>query len=103
MYSAVKIGGTKLYEYARKGLEVERKPRDIVVSSIKLIEKSGDDFILGIVCSKGTYVRTLCHDIGVTLGCGGCMSSLRRTRAGSFCEAQTVTLQQVETRSLTEE
>ena len=84
MYSAVKIGGQKLYELARKGQEVERKPRKITIHALELLEGGGRDWLLRIRCSKGTYVRTLCHDIGQALGCGGCMSSLRRTRAGDF-------------------
>jgi tRNA pseudouridine55 synthase len=84
MYSAVKIGGKKLYELARKGQSVERKPREITISELELLERQGDTCRLRIRCSKGTYVRTLCHDIGAALGCGGCMSSLRRTRAGRF-------------------
>jgi tRNA pseudouridine55 synthase len=84
MYSAVKIGGKKLYELARKGQSVERKPREITISEFELLERQGDTCRLRIRCSKGTYVRTLCHDMGAALGCGGCMSSLRRTRAGRF-------------------
>lgn len=92
MYSAVKIGGQKLYELARKGREVERKPREITVFELELLEGGGRDFLLRIRCSKGTYVRTLCHDIGAALGCGGCMSSLRRTKAGRFTLAESVKL-----------
>lgn len=84
MYSAIKIGGKKLYELARRGESVERAPRKITVSAIDIAGRDGDDYILNISCSKGTYVRTLCSDIGEALGCGACMSSLRRTRAGVF-------------------
>lgn len=84
MYSAIKIGGKKLYELARRGESVERAPRKITVSAIDIAVRDGDDYILNISCSKGTYVRTLCSDIGEALGCGACMSSLRRTRAGVF-------------------
>lgn len=84
MYSAIKQGGKKLYEIARRGGEVERKPRPITVHRIGLTGRSGSDWLLDIDCSKGTYVRTLCHDIGESLGCGGCMSALRRVRAGRF-------------------
>lgn len=84
MYSAVKIGGKKLYELARRGQSVERPAREIAVYRLDLIGRDGEDLLLDIECSKGTYVRTLCHDIGQRLGCGGCMSSLRRTRAGAF-------------------
>jgi len=84
MYSAIKKNGKKLYELARKGIEVEREARDINISAIELLEIGEDDFTLRIACSKGTYIRTICHDIGTALGVGGTMSSLRRTRAGSF-------------------
>ncbi len=94
MYSAVKIGGKKLYELARKGIEVERKPREITVSRLDASEKDGE-FFLNIVCSKGTYVRTLCSDIGDSLGCGGVMSSLRRVRAGAFTIDEAVTIQEI--------
>jgi len=83
MYSAIKVGGRKLYDLARKGIEVERKPRNITIHSLTAgLEEDG--IILRVVCSKGTYIRTLCHDIGQALGCGAAMGSLRRTRAGSF-------------------
>ena len=84
MYSAIKINGQKLYELARKGLEVERKPRRVTVSVLELTGRAGDDYVLRVVCSKGTYIRALCDDIGAELGTGGCMSALRRTRAGAF-------------------
>ena len=84
MYSAIKIGGKKLYELARRGVELERPARDIVISEIELIGGGRREFILRVVCSKGTYIRTLCHDIGQKLGCGGTLSSLRRTRAHNF-------------------
>ena len=96
MYSAVKVQGKKLYELARKGVEIERKPREITIHELELTGEHDGDFVLRVVCSKGTYIRTLCHDIGAALGCGGCMSYLRRTGAGSYCEADTVTLQMVQ-------
>ena len=83
MYSAIKINGQKLYKIARKGKEIEREPRNIHVSSIDIIGRDEGDYILKIECSSGTYVRTLCNDIGAALGCGGCLSSLRRTRIGN--------------------
>ena len=92
MYSAVKIGGKKLYELARAGKEIERKPREITVYSLDLLEFSKDTARLRIHCSKGTYVRTLCHDIGQALGCGGCMAALRRVQAGAYTIAEAVTL-----------
>ena len=89
MYSAIKIGGQKLYDLARQGKEVDRKPRPVTIYELELVEQiSSADFTLRIRCSKGTYVRTLCHDIGTALGCGGCMSSLRRTMAAGFTLAE---------------
>ena len=99
MYSAIKINGQKLYELARRGQEVARRPRSITIHALELLEGEGADWTIRVRCSKGTYVRTLCHDLGRALGCGGCMSSLRRTRAGSFTLAQAVTMQQGRTRS----
>ena len=96
MYSAVKIGGKKLYELARKGQSVERAPRKITVSSIEIIGREGGDYLLKIACSKGTYVRTLCNDIGASLGCGACMSSLRRVRAGAFSIEDAHSIDEVE-------
>lgn len=94
MYSAVKIGGKKLYELARKGREVERKPRPVTIHALELLERTGaGDYLLRVRCSKGTYVRTLCHDIGAALGCGGCMSALRRTEAAGFSLAEAVPLE----------
>lgn len=84
MYSAIKHKGRPLYEIARKGGEVERKPRKITAYDLRLIGEDRGDYLLDIRCSKGTYVRTLCHDLGHALGCGGCMSSLRRLEAGGF-------------------
>ena len=95
MYSAIKIIGQKLYELARRGQEVERKPRSIPIQALERLEGADAADLLRVRCSKGTYVRTLCHDLGRALGCGGCMSSLRRTRAGSFTLSQAVTMQQV--------
>ena len=96
MYSAIKIGGKKLYELARKGQSVERAPRKITVSSIEIIGREGGDYLLKIACSKGTYVRTLCNDIGASLGCGACMSSLRRVRAGAFSIEDAHSIDEVE-------
>ena len=87
MYSAVKIGGKKLYELARKGKEVERKPRPVTIRALELLEGGDPEagvYRLRVLCSKGTYIRTLCHDIGQALGCGGCMGALRRTCAAGF-------------------
>ena len=85
MYSAIKINGKKLYELARKGREVERPARPVSIKSLEIMEKQGEDlYIIRVRCSKGTYIRTLCHDIGQALGCGGCMASLRRAAAAGF-------------------
>ena len=92
MYSAIKIGGKKLYELARKGQEIERKPRPVTIYELELLDGDGADWTIRVRCSKGTYVRTLCHDIGAALDCGGCMSSLRRTMAGGFTLRQAVTM-----------
>ena len=84
MYSAIKIGGKKLYELARAGKEIERKPRQITVFSIEGKMLSPTEWELLVHCSKGTYIRTLCHDIGRTLGCGAMMTALRRIKAGEY-------------------
>ena len=84
MYSAIKVNGRRCYDIARRGGEVERQPREINVHEIELLGRREGDYLLRVRCSKGTYIRTLCHDIGEALGCGGCMSSLRRERIGGF-------------------
>jgi len=85
MYSAIKVNGKKLYELARAGREAERAPRRVTIFSLELTgELPGPEFSLRVRCSKGTYIRTLCHDIGAALGCGGCMAALRRTAAGRY-------------------
>ena len=96
MYSAIKHDGRRLYDIARKGGEVERKPRAITIHDLRVIDGQEGDWLLDVRCSKGTYVRTLCHDLGRALGCGGCMSSLRRVEAGQFSVDQAVTLSQVQ-------
>lgn len=92
MYSAVKVNGKRLYELARQGQEVERKPRKVIFYEIlpEKIELPRVTFL--VTCSKGTYIRTLCHDIGESLGCGGCMESLIRTASGSFRAEESHTL-----------
>lgn len=92
MYSARKVHGKKLYELARAGIEVERKPKRITISAIRLLEIKLPVIKIEVVCSKGTYIRTLCHDIGQSLGCGGCMQSLLRTRVGNFTLEQSLPL-----------
>lgn len=99
MYSAIKIGGKKLYELARKGREVERKPRPVTIHTLEVLDEAppeGADWLLRVACSKGTYVRTLCHDIGQALGCGGCMASLQRVKAAGFTLKDAVTLEAVQ-------
>lgn len=84
MYSALKVNGKKLYEFARAGVEVERKPRPVKILSIDNVRIEFPRVYMRVECSKGTYIRTLCHDIGKKLGCGACMENLRRTRVSSF-------------------
>ncbi len=84
MYSAIKIDGKKLYEYARKGIEVERKTRSVTIDKIEILDISTDSATIKVDCSKGTYIRTLCDDIGKKLGCGACMESLMRTKSSIF-------------------
>ena len=84
MYSALKVNGQKLVDLARRGIEVERKPREVQIFSIGIEELCLPRAVITVSCSKGTYIRTLCHDIGERLGCGGCMESLLRIRSGSF-------------------
>lgn len=95
MYSAIKIGGKKLYELARAGKEVERKPREITIFDLELRDFSGSEATIYVRCSKGTYVRTLCHDIGAALSCGGCMAALRRVQAGAYCESESISLEEI--------
>ncbi len=95
MYSAIKVSGTKLYELARKGETVERKPRTVNISELSLVGHDGDEFVLSVSCSKGTYIRTLCNDIGERLGCLACMSALRRTNAGPFDVRDAHTLSEI--------
>ncbi|MGP1348746.1 MAG: tRNA pseudouridine(55) synthase TruB [Stomatobaculum sp.] len=84
MYSALKVGGQKLVDLARRGIEVERQTRRVRIHAIEIEEISLPRVIMTVDCSKGTYIRTLCHDIGERLGCGGCMETLLRTRSGRF-------------------
>ena len=93
MYSALKVNGQKLCDLARKGKEVERKPREIEIFQLECLEFTGTEARIRVRCSKGTYIRTLCKDIGEALGCGGCMAQLRRVQAGSYTIAEAVPLQ----------
>jgi len=93
MYSAIKVNGQKLCDLARKGREVERKPRTITIHRLECLEFTGGIARLLVHCSKGTYIRTLCKDIGEALGCGGCMAGLRRVQAGEYTIENAVPLQ----------
>ena len=93
MYSALKVNGQKLYDLARKGVEVERKPRPITIHELVCLSFDGQTARLRVRCSKGTYIRTLCKDIGLALGCGGCMESLRRVSAGAYDIEEAVPLE----------
>ena len=92
MYSALKINGQKLCDLARKGREVERQPRTITIHALDLLDFSGTQAKLRVHCSKGTYIRTLCKDIGEALGCGGCMAALRRVTAGAYAIEEAIPL-----------
>ena len=93
MYSALKVNGQKLCNLARKGKTVERQPRPITIHELTLVERGENTLRLRVRCSKGTYIRTLCKDIGEKLGCGGCMESLRRVAAGEYTIDEAVPLQ----------
>ena len=93
MYSALKINGQKLVDLARKGVEVERKSRPITIHELTLLGMEAEGIRLRVRCSKGTYIRTLCKDIGEALGCGGCMAALRRVTAGEYTIEESVPLQ----------
>ena len=98
MYSALKMNGKKLYELAREGKEVERQPRKVHIYNVDMIEEfnpASNEAIFSVSCSKGTYIRTLIHDAGVKLGCGACMSALKRTKAAGFCLEDCVSLSQL--------
>lgn len=93
MYSALKVNGQKLCDLARNGKTVERQPRPITIHELTLVERGENTLRLRVRCSKGTYIRTLCKDIGEKLGCGGCMESLRRVAAGEYTVDEAVPLQ----------
>ncbi|NBI10978.1 tRNA pseudouridine(55) synthase TruB [Colidextribacter sp. OB.20] len=100
MFSAIKINGKKLYELARKGREVERPARPVTIKALELLGQQGEDlYTIRVRCTKGTYIRALCHDIGQALGCGGCMASLRRTMAAGFTLKDAVSMEQLQTAS----
>lgn len=97
MYSAIKVGGKKLYELARSGVEIKREARRVTIRELELLGEDGGDYILRVLCSKGTYVRTLCHDIGQRLGTGAALSSLRRIKAGNFSIDDAHTIEEIKT------
>lgn len=96
MYSALKVGGKKLYQLAREGIEVERKARPVKILAISVDQVALPRVTMTVTCSKGTYIRTLCYDIGKKLGCGGCMEQLLRTRVDRFSIEDSLTLSQIE-------
>ncbi|MDO4473217.1 MAG: tRNA pseudouridine(55) synthase TruB [Eubacteriales bacterium] len=96
MYSAIKIHGKKLYELAREGKTVEREPRNVVIHDIQILNIELPRIEMEVFCSKGTYIRTLCHDIGEKLGCGGCMEKLLRTKVGIFSLEDSIMLSEIE-------
>lgn len=96
MYSALKVQGKKLYELAREGIEIERKPRPVTFYDIQVQQISLPYITFSVTCSKGTYIRTLCHDIGEKLGCGGCMEKLLRTRVDQFVLSDSLKLSEIE-------
>ena len=96
MYSAIKVDGKKLYELARAGQEIQRKPRHVVIHSLEITDVQLPYVTMEVCCSKGTYIRTLCQDIGEKLGCGACMTELVRLKVGSFDMADAFTLSQIQ-------
>ena len=103
MYSALKVNGKKLYEYAREGKVIEREARPVEIYELTVEKIELPRITMTVSCSKGTYIRTLCHDIGQALGCGGCMESLLRTRVGDFHLEQAITLKELEAKRDAEE
>lgn len=102
MYSALKVNGKKLYELARNGQVVERKARQVKIYEIRVLDVNLPRVHMSVTCSKGTYIRTLCHDIGKKLGCGGCMEELARTRVGRFGIENARTLEEIRSAFLTD-
>lgn len=96
MYSALKVNGKRLYELAREGREVERRPRSVTIYKIEILSMQLPEVRMRVSCSKGTYIRTLCHDIGEALGCGAAMSALKRTKSGCFTLDTAITLSALE-------
>ena len=103
MYSAIKVGGEKLYNLARKGIEIERKPRAVKIQSIGIIKFTEEWASIRVACSKGTYIRTLCADIGEKLGCGAAMGELLRVKSGDFSIATALKLDEIKAKAETGE
>lgn len=97
MYSALKKDGERLYDLARKGIEIEREQRKITIEKLEIYDFDGVEFSMNVTCSAGTYIRSLCDDIGKALGCGAVMTELRRTEANGFSIENAVTLEELET------
>lgn len=96
MYSAIKVDGKRLYELARQGKEVERKTRPVTFYEIEILKLELPHVSIRVLCSKGTYIRTLCHDVGQKLGCGAAMTALERTRSGQFTKDNAYTIAEIE-------
>lgn len=96
MYSAKSVDGVRLYELARQGIEIERKPCEVNIKSLELVKSNGNEYTIDVLCSKGTYIRSLIDDIGKKLGCGAVMTQLQRTRAMSFSLDDCVTVDQLQ-------
>lgn len=103
MYSALKVNGKKLYELAREGIEIERKPRPVRIIAIENVRIEYPRVYMTVSCSKGTYIRTLCHDIGQKLLCGACMEELKRTKVSNFCIQESLTLSEISSLADSEE
>ncbi len=104
MYSAIKVGGKKLYEIAREGRVIEREARKVSINNIEFIERiSKDEFLIKVDCSKGTYIRTLCHDIGEKIGVGACMKTLIRTRVANYTLNECLKLEDLDNQELIEQ
>ncbi|MGL5259200.1 MAG: tRNA pseudouridine(55) synthase TruB [Lachnospiraceae bacterium] len=96
MYSALKVNGKKLYELAREGKEIERKARKVIIKELEILNISLPDIQMRVLCSKGTYIRSLCNDIGNRLGCYATMTELERTKSGEFRKESALTLSDIE-------
>ena len=96
MYSALKKDGERLYDLARKGIEIEREQRKITIEKLEIYDFNGIEFSMDVTCSAGTYIRSLCDDIGAKLGCGAVMTELRRTSANGFSIEKSITLEELE-------